>query len=1705
MSSKGMVSVAVVFITLGAALFLATPAAQATVLYWDRTTGGYWDTSSYWATNTSGGSLQGWTAGDDADFYTAASSGTVSISNTVSVGNITFGAAGYIVAGGTLSVSGTVTSNYNATIDSVIAGSSLTTAGAGTLILGGSNTYTGATTITAGTLQLGDGSALTGSVAGSISDSSMLTFANPAAESYAGVISGSGSVTINSANVLTILNNNSYTGGTTLANGTLQFSNSYYTSPIGTGPFTITGGTISATGGVYTLHSTQTWYLNGNFAVGGTLGIATSSAAALTLGGSNYTVNDFDSGNFTIAGAIGDGGHGWGFTKSGSGQMVLSGTNTYTGTTTISGGTLDLTGSGNAANLASPIVDNAALTFGSNSAVTYSGNISGSGSVLKTSTPASVTVLSGSNSFSGGITNAGTPSGGTLQVGSTLALGSTNGAVTITSGILDLHNYNPTIGSLSGAGTVENLLASTTSTLTIGGTGNGAFTGKILNGSGIVAVVKSGTGALTLSGSNLYGGGTTLSNGTLNINAVSAVGTGALTITGGTLGNTSGGSLALGTNNTQNWDGDFAFAGSNDLSLGNGAVSMSSSRTVTVASNTLTVSGAISGPTYSLTKSGAGTLVLAGGNLYTGGTTISGGTLQVGNSSALGVNRAVTVSSGVLDLHGFNVNVSTLSGAATIDNVAATTTSTLTVGTGNASSTFSGAIKNTTGVIALTKNGTGVLQLDGNNTYTGATSIQGVLSGNGTLASTVTVNSAAYLAPGDNTSGNFSGAGTLTLGGLTLNTGSIVDLDLGTSSDLAKVTGTLTLTGGTVNVTAGSGFGVGNYEIMSYSGFSGNVSNLTVGTLPGGYSAVLVNTGSQINLDVTGAALTWTGSQNSSWDTTSVNWSTGGGTATYADPSPVVFNDSAGTANGTVVLSGTTFSPTTITVNNSTVSYTLSGDGTIGGSTSLTKSGGGTLIIAMPNNTYSGSTNLTAGVLQIAADSTLSGGSLTSGPLGTGTLILSGGTLEDDGSGRTLVNPISVTGNVTLASGGAGGLTLSGNTLAITGSPTITVAAPTTIGDQITGGSLVLAGASTLTLTAATNTYTGPTLVEGGSLVGNVANIPTAVTLSNNANVTFNQTSAGTLNVGVSGTGSLTQIGGSVLTLGPSLSYSGNTTVGSGTLQLGSGVLPTVAHLPLDGTLGAVPTTTGAILDTSGHGYNGTITAAGANYVTGQINQGMQLNGQYVDVPANSGFNTLTAWTDSIWMNLSQSGDPNTNGGSWCFVNGRGLDTGPGGFYEVYNGSVIKTGIQNASQQWINEGGQSITCSITANSWHMVTFAVSSAGWYFYIDGGLNGSASGTLGGNPVFSPGGNDMYVGGRPSTNNWYNSTVASIDDFQLYGSVLTAAQVQQLYYNGAIQNGLLPSNTPVQLANGTMLDLDGQNQTIDSLADSGPGSGGTVTTSIAGASGTATLTLAPAGTAAFSGSIQDGDPVALTMNGPGKQILSGVSDYSGGTTIAGGTLQVGNSSALGSSSGAATVSAGVLDLHSYNVGVGALSGTGTIDNLAGASTSTLTAGNGDASSTFSGVIQNTTGVVALAKTGGGILVLDGTSTYTGGTTVSSGTLDFATPAATPSTGIITVPQGGYVALGALSGASSPVTEADTTDATETVANTSGASGTVATTSTVSETAATVGGSAAWLTGGAGIAAGAAAVPEPSTFILLGVGVLGLLACAWRRRRPA
>ena len=143
---------------------------------------------------------------------------------------------------------------------------------------------------------------------------------------------------------------------------------------------------------------------------------------------------------------------------------------------------------------------------------------------------------------------------------------------------------------------------------------------------------KAGAGIIALSGPNTYTGGTELDAGTFYINSATAIGAGFFTINGAgtTIDNTSGSPITLSNNNQFNLTaGDLTFIGTNDLNLGTGIMVMTNAnRTISItdSSATLTVGGRIqdAGQDLSLTKAGAGTLVLNGENLYGGTTTVNG-------------------------------------------------------------------------------------------------------------------------------------------------------------------------------------------------------------------------------------------------------------------------------------------------------------------------------------------------------------------------------------------------------------------------------------------------------------------------------------------------------------------------------------------------------------------------------------------------------------------------------------------------------------------------------------------------------------------------------------------------------------------------------------------------------------------------------------------------------------------------------------------------------------------------------------------------------------------------------------------------------------------------------------------------------------------------------------------------------------------------
>ena len=160
------------------------------------------------------------------------------------------------------------------------------------------------------------------------------------------------------------------------------------------------------------------------------------------------------------------------------------------------------------------------------------------------------------------------------------------------------------------------------------------------------------------------------------------------------------------------------------------------------------------------------------------------------------------------------------------------------------------------------------------------------------------------------------------------------------------------------------------------------------------------------------------------------------------------------------------------------------------------------------------------------------------------------------------------------------------------------------------------------------------------------------------------------------------------------------------------------------------------------------------------------------------------------------------------------------------------------------------------------------------------------------------------------------------------------------------------------------------------------------------------------------------AVTKQAAGVLTLSKANTYSGLTTISAGTVKVGIANALPSGAGKGDVQLdGTLDMGGFSSGAGALNGAGSVDNSTGTATYTLTvAGNGDSGS-FSGIIKNTSGTVALTKSGTGTQTLSGANAYSGLTTVSAGTLQVGVDNALPAASSVVVNGAGTLDMGGFS----------------------------------------------------------------------------------------
>ncbi|MFM8290659.1 MAG: beta strand repeat-containing protein, partial [Planctomycetia bacterium] len=588
--------------------------------------------------------------------------------------------------------------------------------------------------------------------------------------------------------------NNTFTGDVLVAGGTLRMGSATGLLASSTGAITTTGGVLDLNGNSITRSGVLT--LAGGGVTSGTLNLTGPS-----ITGSAGTVTATIIGTGTV-----------GLLKSGTEVLVLSGSTTYPGNTTIGGGILQF---GPTTALYGGTTANWVRTkITGSSGATLAVNVGGTGEFQ----PADVTTLL--TGVLGTINNNG------LMAGSNIGFDTTNSGT---------------------AFTLADVVANTLGT-----------------GSGSVGLVKLGSGTLVLSASNTFTGETQVGyGGGPNAGVLQLTGTGqvsqTVTIFGGTFDTaglnrslttlTLGGGAAGSTASLQTGSGTATLAGNVTFTATNnpaggtigGNLSLNAAtRTFTVNDSTaadadLTISAVINQGTAAagLTKTGFGTLALTGQNTFTGKVSVNQGAVQIdsinnsGNNSPLGTSgttdlgsawrsgtlRWVGATSGTTNrtfnlsgTGGAAIEASGL-GALVIESTVAATgggVQTLTLGGSGTAANTIGAISNGSGTTSVVKDGPGLWRINAASAYTGSFTLR-----NGTLVAAV---------DSVGTTGAFGA-------------GSVTDVFIGDSSPTASGTATLLMatdraTTKVMNVQAGSGSQVvmiGSQGTGGMADFQGNV------------------------------------------------------------------------------------------------------------------------------------------------------------------------------------------------------------------------------------------------------------------------------------------------------------------------------------------------------------------------------------------------------------------------------------------------------------------------------------------------------------------------------------------------------------------------------------------------------------------------------------------------------------------------------------------------------------------------------------------------------------------------------------------------------------------------------------------------------------------------------------------------------------------
>jgi fibronectin-binding autotransporter adhesin len=1181
---------------------------------------------------------------------------------TISAGTLQVGNGG---TSGTLG-SGAVSDNAILAInrsDSVIVANAisgtglLVQAGSGSTILTADNAY-GATTINAGTLQVANGGTSGTLGGGPVTDNAALVFDRGDNITVANVITGTGSVIQAGAGMTTLAATNSYIGPTTITAGVLSvtlLADGGAGSNIGASTnvavnLVLDGGTLQYIGPAV---STDRLFSVGT--AGGTLDGSGSGALAFTnvgalglpgTGARALTLTGTGSGN-TLASTFGNNGGASELDMTGTGSWILAGANGYSGFTTLTAGTLQVGNGGTTGTLGSgAVTDNASLVFNRQDNLIVANTITGTGSF--TQAGVGRVTLTGNNSYDTTIVN-----GGTLRIGNggangTLGTGAVadNGDLQFNrSDTLTVPNLISGIGNLTdiGSGTIILTGDDTVADATVfGGTlqlGDGGTSGALsltgqVNDSGTLvfnrsdtvtvpypitavgAVIQAGTGTVILLGNNAYSLTTTIEAGTLQI------GNGGITGT-----------------------------------LGSGSVTANASL-VFDRGDTIMVANTISG-SGTLTQAGTGTVILTGGNTYTGTTAISAGTLQVDNGGTTGtlgsgdvtdsgalvfdrsdtitVGNAISgsgsvalVSTGTLILTGNNSYGATAISAGTLQVGNAGTSGTLGIGpvTDDASLVFNRTdtllVPNAiSGTGTLTQAGTGTTILAGNNSY-GTTAIS---------AGTLQV-------------GNGGTSGALGSGGVTNNASLVFD-----RSDTLTVANVISGTGALAQAGTGTTILTGNNNYTGVTSITAGI--LSVGTLANGGANSNIGAASVLaaNLVLDGGTLQYTGPTISINRLFSVGTAGGAidgsgiGALTFTNIGALGFNGASGAR--LLTLTGTT--------SGNTLFPTL---GDNGGASSLAQTGTGSWALT-GGNSYSGTTTISAGTLQVGKGGTI-------GTLGSGDVSDNAALIFNRSDTLIAANNISGTGSLTQAGGGTliltgtnsyGTTTIAAGTLrignagtsgtlgggAVTDNAALVFNRTDTliVGNRIGGtGSLTQAGAGRTVLTA-NNSYAGPTTISAGTLqIGNGAGSGTlgGGPVTDNGAVIFNRGDAVTVANAISGVGAVTQAGAGTLTLTANNSYAGATKITGGVLSVG-----TLANGGANSNIGASGNVgTNLVLDGGTLQYTGPAITIDRLFSVGAAGATLDSSGSGALTFGNGGALALSGGTGARTLTLTGTAPGNT-------------------------------------------------------------------------------------------------------------------------------------------------------------------------------------------------------------------------------------------------------------------------------------------------------------------------------------------------------------------------------------------------------------------------------------------------------------------------------